>query len=402
MLKKIKYYLKFVVLTSFLFYACTESFDIESISFESALVIEASITTDEKFQEVHLSKAFKIDEDGPHPESNAIVSIKDENGITYEFSEITPGIYQSDAKFSASVNTVYQLFITTASGEVYESKPEKTSSTSQIDDVYATKDIGADGSEEFRINIDSYDPTGKSKYYRYTYEETYKIVAPYWSSLKFNILSRIPPLVEVIAKKDLSKKTCYQTKKSTLIFQTETTGLTEDRVTKYVLRRIPVDAFITSHRYSILVKQHVQSYEAYTYYSILNKFSNSSNLLSQNQPGFFNGNIYSTSNKDKKVIGFFEISSVSSKRMFFNYRDFFKYHRPPYPQTCENYAPEISPGFEEPPVPLIRAIESGNWLYFDINRVRDEIFPGPYLLKRKGCGDCTVYGSNSKPSFWVD
>ena len=199
----------------------------------------------------------------------------------------------------------------------------------------------------------------------------------------------------------MPKKNCYLTKESTLIYQTETVGLNEDRVSKFILKRIPVDDFLISRRYSILVHQYVQSYEAYTYYSTLNKFTNSSSLLSQVQPGFFNGNIYSTSHKNTKVIGFFEITSVTSKRMFFNYRDFFDTGRPPYPQTCEDFAP-VNGGTLEPPGLLIRALESGNWIYYRDNEDISKIYPGPYILKPTGCGDCTVFGSKIKPEFWVD
>ncbi|WP_302847791.1 hypothetical protein [Polaribacter sp. KT25b] len=31
-----------------------------------------------------------------------------------------------------------------------------------------------------------------------------------------------------------------------------------------------------------------------------------------------------------------------------------------------------------------------------------ELRPGKYQLVPKKCGDCTVLGSNIKPTFWVD
>jgi hypothetical protein len=55
----------------------------------------------------------------------------------------------------------------------------------------------------------------------------------------------------------------------------------------------------------------------------LKELSGSDGILSQNQPGFFFGNIKSVENPNEKVIGYFEVSSVSSQRIFFNYEDVF-------------------------------------------------------------------------------
>lgn len=397
-----KYLFKIIVLLVILPFinSCTEPFEIEVRDFNKAMVVEASITNENKFQEIRLSEAFKLDETLPKPVTNAIVKVKDENNNIYNFNETNPGVYISTIKFSAQVDVNYQLHITTSTGREYESKPTKTASTTQIDKVYATLEKSIANEDEFRINVDSYDASGKSKYYRYEYEETYKIEAPFWSPIEAFVLNTSPKRVKIDNKLDKTKKICYQTNYSNSIIQTETSDLSEDRVTKFAIRRINADNFIVSYRYSVLVKQYVQSLEAYTYYKVLNKFSNASNLLSQSQPGFFSGNIYSTTDKNEKVIGFFEVSTVSEKRMFFNYRDFYPTGRPKYPEACNSNAPENKngPGGND----LILTLETGQWLYFSDNKNRDESFPGPYILKPVGCGDCTKYGTNIKPSFWID
>ncbi len=371
---------------------CTESFIIEEFeSPDNVLVIEATITNENKFQEIYISKAFKLTEKEAVPETNATVLIKDENGLVYTFNETTSGKYVSSSKFSAQTGINYNLFITTSSGEMYESNSEKTTANSQIEDITVQLNTSLDGNNEFRFYVNSNDPTGKSKYYRYTYEETYKIIAPLWTSREAVLING---RVEIQQKADLNTRICYKTNTSNTIIQTKTTNLSEDRV-QFLVRRIPVDDFAISHRYSLLVKQHVQSFEAYTYYSILNKFSNASDLLSQNQPGFFSSNIYSVSNNNEKVLGFFEVTSVSEKRVFFNYRDFFDLGRPPYAESCYQVAPEDL-------IELTIYIENGTWLYFQDNLSPNEAYPGPYFFVSEGCGDCTVYGSNIKPSFWVD
>lgn len=383
--------------------ACTESFVIETQDFSSALVVEATISNEVKSQEIRLSKAFKLEEEGPFPETNAQVEVKDENSNTYVFTETSPGVYTSSAPFSTQNNTNYTLHIKTASGAIYESKPTKTTSNSQIESINVSLGKSIANEDEFRLNINSYDPTGISKYYRYTYEETYKIVAQNWSPLELAIVSRIPSIVERRTKIDQSKEVCYQTLASTDIIQTETTDKIEDRVSNFLVRNILTSDFKTGHRYSILIKQFVQSYEAHTYYEVLKKFSNNSNVLAQSQPGFFSSNIEAKTENGEKVLGFFEVTSVSSKRFFFNYRDFYEKGRPPYLTKCETLAPlnRLSTPMEEPPVPLILALETGNWLYFKDNDNADEN-NGPYLLTSKDCGDCTAFGTTVKPIFWED
>ena len=75
--------------------SCVEPFDIETITFESALVIEATITNEFKYQEINLSQTFRLEDDGPLAESNASVKIVDDNGNIYNFQESSPGKYVS-------------------------------------------------------------------------------------------------------------------------------------------------------------------------------------------------------------------------------------------------------------------------------------------------------------------
>ena len=387
-----KYYKKYSGLLGILcilFYSCTDSFVIESIAQEDALVIEASITNENKNQIIYLSKAYKLTDSEEVPETNAIVVVKDENQVSYTFTETTPGTYVSNTKFSAQIGVNYQLSITTTNGKVYESKPEKTISNTVIENVNVELDGNIEGTQEFRLFVNSFDPTGNSKYYRYTYEETYKIEAPFWSPLEAIVNNGF---VSIVQKADLNQKVCYQTNTSNTIIQTKTTDLSEDRV-QFAVRRIPIDDYKISNRYSLLVKQYVQSYEAHTYYNVLNKFSNASDLLSQSQPGFFSSNIYSTTNNNEKVLGFFEVTSVSEKRVFINYRDYFPVDSSKYIDECYVIAPSDDIGL---------LINEGKWIYYKSNENISDEYPGPYLFVQKGCGDCTEYGTNIKPAFWVD
>jgi hypothetical protein len=221
-----------------------------------------------------------------------------------------------------------------------------------------------------------------------------------WSAFELVIVSETPMVIEK-RMKTIENKTCYNTLYSNDILQHETSTLTEDNV-NYAIRFIADTDVMIANRYSILVKQYVQSFNAYNYYNTLNKLSSSENVFNINQPGFIAGNISCETEKDEKVIGFFEVSSISEKRMFFNFRDIFTTPFPTDVSSCELISPPLI--VQGGGTPLLNVMKNNKYIYFedDITPGTEETPRGPYLLVTKACGDCTELGSNIKPSFWID
>ncbi len=394
------YYFICFIATGSLATSCVESFEIKTDVFESAIVIEAIITNEFKYQEIYLSRTFKFEEEASF-ENNAEVKIVDSSKNTFVFTENSPGKYISTVKFGAQLDAEYQLFITTSSGKSYTSKPVQLPSIVPIDNIQAVREKSDLGVDRVGILVDSFDPSGKSRNYRYEYEETYKIIAPYWSPQYLKIVNDTvsPPEIGILPK-TWEDQICYKTVVSNTIIQTQTNNLTEDRVSKFPVRFLPRDNFIISHRYSILVKQYVQSPEAYTYYETLNSLASSESLFSQTQPGFINGNVVSKDNPDEKVLGFFDVSSVSSKRIFFNFSDLFPNESlPPFIAECDLYAPpETAPVGK---LPLAAIIRDGTRTFWNING-NPEKGAGPYFMVPVICGDCRLLGSIEAPSFWTE
>ena len=393
-------------------FSCVDPFDAGTMHFENSLVIEATITNELTYQEVHLSRAFRLEEEGQSYEINANVTVVDDAQNTYNFQEIDSGKYKSVDKFAVAPNKNYQLLITTAEGKKYASIPAQLRGASSQFNISAIKETSADGVEGISIYADSFDPTNSSKYYRYVYEETYKIIAPYWSPLDAFGVSMLPsvpsppPYHEVYTlPRTQEEQTCYGTVKSNTILQTDTNLLLEDRVVKFPILFLPKDEFKITHRYSILVKQLVEAPEVYSFYKTLDKFSESENVFSQKQQGFISGNVYAVDNPNEKVLGYFEVSSVSSKRIFFNFEDFFPTEeKPPYIIECDVLSPDLddrslfgSPTFS----PLIKLLFYDDFKFVGFNDPQNNP-NNPYFIVRRECGDCTALGSNSKPSFWID
>ena len=368
--------------------SCVEEYNAATLEFEDAIVIEASITNEFKFQKILLSRSYRLEENVPTTESGANVKITSSSSIEYTFHETDPGVYLSDVQFSAQPDINYQLFVSTRNGREYSSQPtELTGSSSVIEDVYAIRETSEDGVDGIAIYVDSFDPANSSRYYGYEYEETYQIIAPRWVPDGFIIVSQDPWEV-IIGPRIQEEQFCYQTNNSLGRLTVNTSLLSEDRISKFQIKFIPLDDLRISSRYSILLKQHTQSAQAYNFYKTLNELSTSESLLSQSQPGFLAGNISSIHNPNEKVIGFFEASSIAEKRVFFNRSDFTDKF---FFEDWFCLKPFLS-GVPSSPYRLRRVS------YFDGT---DDPFSSLRVVLR-ACGDCTYFAPNIRPSFWVD
>lgn len=381
--------------------SCIEPFDIKTITFEDALVVEATISNELKYQEITLTRTFKFEESEPSAERNADVKIIDGEQNTYIFKETIPGKYVSTAEFGAVSNINYQLQINTSDGRSYSSVDTKLTNQTQINSLDVSHETNDEGEEGISLFLNSFNPSGDSRYYRFEYEETYKVVARNWSPNEIIVISGVQPYEVGLIPKTKQDKVCYNTLISKGIIQTETNSLTEDRVTAFKLRFIARDDIRLWHRYSILVKQYTQSLDAYTFYKVLNELSTSDNLFSLNQPGFINGNIISNDNIEEKVIGFFEVSSVATKRIFLSRAELFGSGVPSV--GCTYFAPRLEATFGGSP--LIDLIQSGQHRFYIENGPGlgiEIIGDGSYIMVKAECGDCTVSGSNVEPDFWIE
>ncbi len=387
------------VIIAIIFSGCIESFDAEFVDFESAIVVEGTITNELKQQTVYVTRTFEFEAEGPTAESNADVKVVG-GGAIYTFTETIPGTYRSSTSFAAQPGIDYQLLITTEDGRSYSSDEAMLTPITTLDEVRAervTRDTGEDG---IAILANSFDPSGNSVNYRYTYEETYRVIAPEWNGL--DLIGDPDPDAGcnvLLVPKQNDERICYPTDLSNSIILTNTSNLGEDRVDDFMVRFINRNNYIISHRYSILVKQHVQSNTAFTFYETLSEFSGDESLFTETQPGFLEGNISSDQSAQEKVLGFFDVASVTEKRIFFNYSDFYPNEPlPPYVEPCVESAPVIA----NMGGCVLRPIIENNLARFSGENPTPADMEGPFFIVPRVCGDCTVLGSTEIPNFWTE
>lgn len=378
-----RFFLKVSVVLSVI--GCTEEFVPKTETFDNLLVIEANITDELKHQEILLSRTFRFETDSSLAESNANVKVVDNMQNEYNFEEIESGRYVSDIPFQVVPNQSYFLSVETADNTSYVSSEVSLKGSAQIENLYAERFVN-DGVEGIGIFIDSFDPNGTALFYRYEFETTFRFEAPNFNNFDLVVVDVDgEPTVQTVPR-PIEKKICYKTDPSRGIYTIRTEDFAESRVERFLLKFIPATDYSISDRYSIIVRQFVQSREAQVFYETLNEFSNSETLFSQVQPGFIRGNIRNVDDPDDNVLGLFQVSSVSSERMFFNYRDFFPDEDlPPFFEECPTGTPRSG---------LIQILLTGLYLFNG--------FVEGELLVVTVCGDCTVIGNSEVPEFWED
>jgi hypothetical protein len=262
---------------------------------------------------------------------------------------------------------------------------------------------------------------GEEAYLRYSFDETFKVIAPLWNPQDF-VLREYEPCADPVlytlelVNRNKEEQVCYRSISSQEIMLASTGSLNSGLIQDLKVHFIPKDNFKIAHRYSLLTKQHTLSLGAYLFYENLRNFSQQENVFSQIQPGILQGNLEAEDTSNLLVIGYFSVSGLSENRLFLNYSDYFPDSpEPPYVVPCslksspESHAsrcPEVpvQGGGSLCPLSIIELLDLGDIIRYagpyqeDINA----ICPGPYAFVPRVCGDCTVLGSNVAPAFWID
>jgi len=396
-----KSYLK-IILASFLVVlnsACVEEVSIDFGDDQSNLVVHAIITDELKHQQITLSRTYPFDTKEAPAEKGAVI-ILSSNEQNYPFEEVEEGQYRSVTAFAAEGGVSYKLSITTADGRSYSSETKSLVGDVSIDDFSVSQGVNSDNEEGLSFELSSSNSNSEGNYYRIDYEETYKIIAPYWSAYDAVIFAEGFHTIDVRAiLRETEEKECYGNFKSNRINLVNTYNFQSDEIRDLPVRFLKKYDPKGMYRYSIEVKQYAVDAQTYAYYQSLKEISDASTtVFTQSQPGQINSNIYSESNPEEVVLGYFEVSGVDSRRVFVDYRDYYPDgNRPNYFYACQTSIPSISGTMGNRP--LLEAIKSDELIYFASTEPGSE---GPFVMVLPFCGDCTRIGSNIKPEFWID
>ncbi len=291
--------------------ACLEPYSPPEIKEDvNILVVDGFINTTNNSSQVYLSKAVPLSYNGEtQTVSNALVQVEEENGASYILQELESGSY-SLTNMNLDPAKRYRLSVRTNNDSKYFSDFIDLVPTPQIDSITWHASQQQPGIDIF---VNTHDDSGRSKYYRWTFEETWLYRSNYGASYK--IVHGQVEWNEV----DISR--CFHNKPSTEIHVGSTVQLANDVIRNFPLVFIPVLSQKVSVKYSIMVKQQSLTKEAHNFWTQLKKSTESLGGLFDPLPSQVLGNMYSENNSAEPVLGYFSGGQTTEKRIFINFSD---------------------------------------------------------------------------------
>ncbi|HEX8460625.1 MAG TPA: DUF4249 family protein, partial [Segetibacter sp.] len=235
------------------------------------------------------------------------------------------------------------------------------------------------------LTVNTHDQQNKSIYYKWDYEETWELNSDFRNAYEYK-----PPLV-VPRTGDLSKFFfCWSTSKSNKILLGSSAQLTSDVINDAPITFIPIEAEKLGVRYSILIRQQALDRKGYDFYKMMQSNTESIGSVFDPQPSDLPGNITCVSNPLEKAIGYIAAATVSEKRIFLLASQVGSRFRLNCGITYVKNHPD-SIGFY-----------FGNMGFRPFSADADGSPPQilGYYSSYPVCIDCTLRGSNIKPSFW--
>ena len=376
---------------TFLISSCIEEYKMPTYAandFEPELVIQGYILSNDESL-VYLSMTEPVyNESDPIPITNAKVNIIGQNGYeskTAEYQE-ERDCYVIDTE-ELSQETLYALKVE-LDGKIYQSDFLHIIDTPEIDEVtYKEHENG------ISIHVSTYAKSEDSNFYMWSFEEDWEFHSEY--DLRW--LGGIPIYNhEKYPLEDIYKNPyyyCWGHKHSSEINIYRTDNLKENSVKDVKIQEIPIDDIRISYIYSILVKQHSLTPEAYNYYKTLELYTENTGGLFPPMPSDLRGNVSCISNPDIKIRGYVHACNVTTKRIFIKASEF----------------KEIVPEYQNCVIDVANASFSGwqlTWLNL-INKGYVASTPNGALDKNSKlyspeCVDCrSIEGATKKrPDFW--
>lgn len=360
----------------------------------SELVVEGSINTGADSTIIRLTHTIPLYSPAgtiPPAELNATLTVESDANATYPLTDAGNGYYTS-AGLNLSAANKYRLKITTSDNKAYQSDFVAVKNSPAIDSVnYIVKSDGVD------IHVNTHDPSNSTRYYRWSFVETWVIHSSFESFVKLyktpfdTILLR--PAADQIYE-------CWPSNESDAILLGSSANLGQDIISQENLTSIASTSEKISNRYSILVKQYALTSDAFNYWQQLKKNTEQLGTIFAAQPSSLTGNIHCLTNPSETVLGYISAGSVSQVRIFINNRNLPAWLTIPTVTGCIADT-------------LVFKSPAGNNEVRDFLYTEDQIPIAPIVLRPGGpvigykaglpeCVDCTLRGTNKRPSFWTD
>jgi hypothetical protein len=286
------------------FAGCKQLYDPEITVDQSALVIEARLTSTPGELMVKISKAVNYDSDSADtPVPNCIVTVKEGENKIYFLTDNGDGSY-SDTSLFAQEGQTYSLNVVTADGDEYQSGDQVLPPIYTQDSIYTAK-----------VNKEEL---------VYTDEGYYKTVNPY-IEIYANLSSgstEMPkcmyvPKVTVLYSIGEAHFTSSVNYSSEINLTTSTYENTQGSINKHTIcvfgsspSKYSDDPNALINEYKISLTKYSLTPEAYQYYKSEKEQLEATGKIFDPIPAQVHGNIKCVNNIEKSVYGFFEVTNV--------------------------------------------------------------------------------------------
>lgn len=358
---------------------CITKFIPETDEAQNLLVIEGLITDQPETYKIKISWSTPVGiNPGIRPLKGCRVAVQDDLGNNYMFTEsAVAGLYESDKEtFRGEIGRKYTLHVNTNNATEthysYESKQVEMKSVPPIDSLFYEKitineQTPNSGPEEgCQVYLNTFDPLGNCRFYRWDFLETWEFQLPYM----------------------VTNQICWISSTSANIYIKNTSVLAEDRVTRFPVNYVSNETDRLSIRYRIQVNQYSMDEDEYKYWEKMRNISQDVGSLYDITPSSVQGNIFCVEDPGEQVLGFFSVSARTSERIYIdeNFRGLVDLYADCPSDTIFNGA-------------NIPGLDTYTWVI-----VNNDLPPPPYkvITNDKGCADCTVRGTTTKPIFWED
>jgi len=356
--------------------SCTEKFYPEVDEDVSILVVDGKITDETSPCEVRLFRTVKFTDDFPFkPETGAMVVLYNDLGETEVLNEVDPGIYQSSfTTIKGVIGRTYWIEIQTLSGETYESTPELMHSSFEISSIYGEEMevITDNNSKEEAVGIyfDARNNENTGTYLRWEYRESYEWHSPFTITTKFS---------------DNPTTICYPVNNYPLINTYDASELAKKEVNHLLTSKILQHEVKLEHNYLLDMRLYSVSQENYIFWRNMKAIHQSNGNLYDILPANIRGNISSCEN-NCEVLGYFEASSVRTKKGTFS-KEEFTVDFSDFPEECETFKIKLDIGRPDP---------SKYYVLREYVEGRITV----YVVRRLHCFECNLKYPIKKPSFW--
>ena len=315
--------------------ACINPIDnFQQIAYKSFLTVDASISNEPGPYRISVSYSSEKIAGGYFAGvKKAKVYVTDERGGNFVFTESSlvreAGIYRSGSNFIGRVGGTYILHIDLADGKKYQSTPETMKAVPTIENLITQFDVqtqypkGDSRRVGFNIYLDFQDPATEGDNYQWSWKhyERAPICETCYGGGRYNFTTQVCEYPRTPSDAVTSYKcegNCWNQTYSTDLKLFTDSYLNGKRVTGKQVARVPFDGF---KPYYLALEQRGLTKNSYNYYNFLtSQIQNNGTLFDISAETQFSINIKSTTNPDEKVLGIFDVYSVS-KRIFFIKRD---------------------------------------------------------------------------------